>query len=102
MGLSMKLTVCVCLLFIIAIEAAPKPNWHLPTYLPRLPPRYPTYQPPFYPTLPPLYPPWRVDPFGNQGTNSMNKNSWDYCRCVIWETVHPRRGADYLNEIIDI
>merc|ERR1719427_1371568 len=51
--LSTKLTVCLGLLFVINIEAAPGPEpWHLPN----LPPLYPQ-QPPFYPPQPPFYPP---------------------------------------------
>merc|ERR1719427_1772958 len=58
--LSTKLTVCLRLLFVINIEAAPAPEpWHLPNLPPLYPPRPPMYpqQPPFYPPQPPFYPP---------------------------------------------
>merc|ERR1719427_2638882 len=58
--LSTKLTVCLGLLFVINIEAAPAPEpWHLPNLPPLYPPRPPMYppQPPMYPPQPPMYPP---------------------------------------------
>merc|ERR1719427_1747222 len=58
--LSTKLTVCLGLLFVINIEAAPAPEpWHLPNLPPLYPPQPPFYpqQPPFYPPQPPFYPP---------------------------------------------
>merc|ERR1719427_2302721 len=58
--LSTKLTVCLGLLLVINIEAAPAPKpWHLPNLPPLSPPQPPMYppQPPMYPPQPPMYPP---------------------------------------------
>merc|ERR1719466_382580 len=80
---SIKLTVCLCLLFIIAIEAAPKPDiclfggplcpemYRSPFTNPHgLPPRYRTYEPP-------IFPPLGVFPYGNQGEDNVQRLGWE-------------------------
>merc|ERR1719427_2553846 len=94
--LSTKLTVCLGLLFVINIEAAPAPEpWHLPNLPPLYPPQPPMYppQPPIYRPQPPmgsifdlfddLFKPWGMSSSGNQGgypwtmLNRAESGQWD-------------------------
>merc|ERR1719427_1075778 len=97
--LSTKLTVCLGLLFVINIEAAPAPEpWHLPNLPPLYPPQPPMYppQPPIYRPQPPMgsifdlfddvFKPWGMSSSGNQGMfgESSCPKGLNYC-CSLTE-----------------